>query len=291
MHGSQSSYYPRRAASSGLIRGVWYRLNRRWRLDRLPDVAGVGWSLAIASFFIPSLGFWGRWRPRDAALVSAACLILTLLFFAFLGLPAATWALGLLFALHVTGFLLLFRPLLIAARLPYRIALIVGLVVGYAATFYLPAQEFLHEHFLMPLRIGGQTLIVNRMVRPHNLRRGEWAVFAYDGASAWRNHVRMPSGYSASPVYGLPGDRVEFTPAAFLVNGVPVKRREFMPLEGELHVPKGCFFVWPQFIVHNQQLATTKEISNLILSRAIVLRSEIVGRPYKRWFWRKPELL
>ncbi len=91
----------------------------------------------------------------------------------------------------------------------------------------------------------------------------------------------------ALPVYGLPGDHVRFTPASCVVNGVPQPRRQYMPISGELHVPRQMWFVWPQVVVHYGARPENSQITELIMSRALVMHSDFIGKPFKRWFWRK----
>ncbi len=268
---------------------LWYSVKRRLQLDSLPRIPEVSWWLVIGGVFIPSLGYWGRWPRKHAALASLGAFLLFLLFFVFLGTEWANWMLGLLLAVHATGLLLLFRIWLIEARLRFRLMLIVALLIGLYGMLYSPFQNFVQEQLFMPLHIRDQVVMVNRTASDRSLKRNDWIVFSYNAARG--NQVTMQGGYSASPIYGMPGDHVRFTPHACVVNGVPRPRRDMMPESGELQVPSDRWFVWPEFVVHNRGRASEQEIAQMIMSRAFVAKGDLAGRPFKRWFWRQQILL
>jgi hypothetical protein len=279
-----SSYYPARASKWGLAFRS-YRLRRWLHLDRLAELNSRRWLFGTLSLFIPSLGFWSRWHWRIAGRVSAGTIGLLGLFLIFLGTSVATIAFGLILAIHVTGVLIFFRDYLAQAQLGSRLVLIVILTLVLSLFLYRPAWTLLQTRLLMPLNVNGRTMVVNCMDNFRGMKRGDWVAFTVQDQRA--GQLVMRAGYGASPVYGLPGDRVRFTRVACVVNGVPRERRPYMPDTGEIVVPREMWFVWPEYIVHYPGRANETAVTAMIMDEALVSRSDLVGRPFKRWFWRK----
>jgi hypothetical protein len=90
------------------------------------------------------------------------------------------------------------------------------------------------------------------------------------------------------PVLAVPGDRVEFSEKTFLVNGVPQPLMPHMPAGGSLVVAENRWFIWPSFSISGQ--GNEARISELMMSAATVSQEQLVGKPFKRWFWRKQTL-
>ncbi len=279
-----SSYYPERASKWRLAFRN-YRLRRWLHLDRLAEFKSRRWLFGTLSLFVPSLGFWSRWHWKIAGRISAGTVALFWLFLIFLGTSISTIAFGLILAIHVTGVVILIRDYLAQTQLGSRLVLIVLLILGLSLFLYRPAWNLLQTRLFMPLDVNGRSMVVNCMDNFRSMKRGDWVVFSVEGQTG--GQVVMRAGYGASPVYGVPGDHVRFTRVACVVNGIPRERRPYLPVSGEIVVPREMWFVWPEYIVHYPGRANESAVTDLIMNEALVSRSELVGRPFKRWFLRK----
>jgi hypothetical protein len=60
-----------------------------------------------------------------------------------------------------------------------------------------------------------------------------------------------------------------------------------MPQGGELVVPENHWFVWPELAINVHGNVGEGPISATMLQLAIISESEFIGKPFKRWFWRR----
>ena len=86
------------------------------------------------------------------------------------------------------------------------------------------------------------------------------------------------------------GDRVRFKAETIEVNGVASPRRAHMPTAGELVVSEKNWFIWPQFDISNRGNTAETVISAMMVRLATVSEEQFVGKPFKRWFWRRQHL-
>ena len=83
------------------------------------------------------------------------------------------------------------------------------------------------------------------------------------------------------------GDRVEFSTNGFAVNGVLQARLPHMPETGGLVVPENHWFIWPKLAISGNWDVGEANISSAMMQMASVSEDQFVGKPFKRWFWRK----
>ena len=283
---SVSPYYPPRARWYGGVLEWGYTLRRRLVLDRVRLPSGVPFSHVVASLLVPGLGFWLR-GPRLWGLAAfGASALLWLVFFFWLGSPPANIAFGLLISIHGTGLVYLLEPWLAGARFRFRILCSFALVALLSMLVYLPARQFMQTHWLMPLQVKGRAVVV-RVARPaaagRQIRRGEWV--AYSIAGSYGDGVYVRDGFGLSPLLAAPGDRVRFTPTALEVNGTPQARLPTMPSAGELVLPEKHWLVWPDVAIGGHGYGP--DISAVLLQMATISEQQFIGKPFKRWFWRR----
>ena len=60
-----------------------------------------------------------------------------------------------------------------------------------------------------------------------------------------------------------------------------------MPQGGDLIVPEKKWFIWPELGISGHGNAGEAVISATMLQLATVPEDRFVGKPFKRWFWRK----
>jgi hypothetical protein len=109
------------------------------------------------------------------------------------------------------------------------------------------------------------------------------APFAFRSGEHVVRNLRTISGLYLGTMIAPSGARVEFTPDLVLVNGIAHPADPMLPHQGALIVPPGRVFVWPLGL----RIAPGSDAERLQLAQGFVIRdSALVGRPYKRWFWR-----
>ena len=103
--------------------------------------------------------------------------------------------------------------------------------------------------------------------------------------------VDVANGLGFGQVQAVPGDRVAFTPRSFQVNDQVFPRRSYMPVQETWVVPEKHWFIWPDSgisISGNPQQADS--VAQLMRESAVVSESQFVGKPFRRWFWRRQTL-
>ena len=280
-----SPYYPPRAHWYGSIFPWGARLRRRVALDRIPRPLGFSWLQLIAAVLVPGLAVYIR-GPRiygRAALGLAFSLFL--IFAAELGRPMGNLAFGLLLALHATGINYLLAPLFAGVRFGYRVLFSMGLLVVLGTLLYAPAQNFAAAHGVTPMRIRDRVIVVRGLGAAGSIRRGD--LVAYTISANGDHNGMVYAGYGLGPVLGLGGDHVRFTPTAIEINGRPQARVSTMPASGDLVVPEKCWFVWPELDITGHGNVPAATLTQLLLSMSTISESQLVGKPFKHWFWHR----
>ena len=286
-----SAYYPRRARwySPFLYLGaaVW----RRLALDRIHLPQEITFGGLVAGFLVPGLAVYIR-GPRlwgKAALVS--CGLLFLSFIVWFGHPAGNFALGLLLSIHISGFVYYCRPLLLGASFRSRLLFTLLTMMALGLLIYLPIRNVILQRWLVPLRVRGNVMIVQRLGAPHDIKRGDWVMYSQNDGETGDAHrggaVWVRAGFGCGPVLAVAGDRVEFSTNAFRVNGEARPLLPHMPNSGTLTVPEKHWFIWPDFDIYEHGNIGEANISATMLQMATVSQTQFIGKPFKRWLWRR----
>ena len=145
----------------------------------------------------------------------------------------------------------------------------------------------------MPLRANGHVIVVQKFASASGVKRGDWIAYNLSDASnsgddLW---IHFRAGVGFGPVLATAGNLVEFSTNAFFVNGVSQPLLPYMPATGELTVPENDWFIWPSYSISgygniNRQ-GNESRISSMMAGLATVPESQFIGKPFKRWFWRK----
>lgn len=312
MDSESSSYYPPRAGRRWISPRLGQSLDRfglsiqrLWRSSPLGQwmrlVTGFQWFLAA---LIPGRGYallgqrtLGRVFLAGWWLSAVATVIL-------LCHPTMGWFLGGMASCHSSGLAFLMLRQQEAnqghpASLAERILLPLVCWAIYYWLVYLPGFDQFRLRVATPLRITteDQTMaaVFNPRVRVSKVERGDLIAFHQEGFRiqpqeeiAW---VFAP-GPTFGRVFGLPGDRIVFTPKLVRVNGREVPRLEGMPMEGEQVVEPGQWFVWPTVRVPRQgvMVGGVRRNAGAPFAEAFhrmsaVRHSDFLGRVYGRWFF------
>jgi hypothetical protein len=287
-----SPYYPPRARWYAPFFYLGNAVRRRLALDRLKLPRDLKAGELAAGFLIPGLAVWLR-GPRlwgQAALAGSGGL--ALIFLAFLGYSFGNLALGLLVSLHATGFYYYCSPVMAGETFGRRLAFALLILLAVGLLLYLPARSVIQQHCLIPLRVNGQVVIVRRTAGPQNVRRGDWVAYTFDRHTTGRDYhggtVILEGGLSLGPVLAVAGDHVTFSTNSFSVNGVVnTNRLPHLPTAGALAVPENHWFIWPNLGISGHGNVGEARISEALMGLADVNQSQLVGKPFQRWFWRR----
>lgn len=280
-----SPYYPPRARwySRFLYPGAALRRHLHLETIHLPD--GLSPFQVFLSIVIPSFAFFTNGRRVLGWSFLATYLLAGLIFIVALGYTMGGFAFGIMIAVHATSIVFLESYWLRESGFGLRVCLALGTLAVVWGAVYSPLIRFAERHWVMPLRIGERVIIVSRRASPQTLKRGDWVAYRIQRSSEGELHIR--SGLDLAPVLALAGDRVEFTSDTYTVNGVHNHLLDLMPSQGEMTVPEKHWFVWPQIAIGVRRNVPDTTVSSAMLQIGMVSQEEIVGTPFKKWFWRE----
>jgi hypothetical protein len=139
------------------------------------------------------------------------------------------------------------------------------------------------------MRIENRVIVVRKLAHAGALKRGD--VIAYNLGGVYRDGVNAHGGPTLGKILGLPGDRIDFSPESFAVNGIAQPRLPHMPASGGMVVPENNWFIWPNLaITGGHGNVGEAMISDIMLQMAAVPQSDFSGKPFKRWFGRPQAL-
>ena len=306
-----SSYYPPRAGRRWIsprlgqsLDRLGLTLRRLWWSSPLGqgmglELTGFQWFLAA---LIPGRGY-SLLGQRTLGRVFLAgwwfCAVATLILLCH---PTMGWFMGGMASCHSSGlaFLMLRQResnLGHPARLTERILMPLAIWAIYYSLVYLPGFDQFRRRVANPLVITTEdrTVVFSPRVRAAEVQRGDSIAFHQEGfriQPPGDNPWVFREGPILGRVFGLPGDRIVFTPKSVRVNGRDVPRLEGMPIEGEQVVKPGQWFVWPTVRVPRQgpMVAGVRRNADAPFAEAFhrmsaVRHSDFLGRVYGRWFF------
>jgi hypothetical protein len=233
---------------------------------------------------LPGYSFRDAGWPRLGRYILYLWIIALLLFLGCLGYAPANWAFAVMLSLHVTSVMYLVN------RTSPEMSIWRRLVVGLAALFLI--GQVLYgiplRWTILPLQHGGDVFVVYRMPAWAAVKRGELVAYHTQGAYGT---VRVHDGYVLSRVLARPGDTVTFDNANFRVNDGPATQRlDWMPRAGSVTLAENRWLIWPELDTLRHVNVTEDQIARAVLHVAEVRRAEIIGKPFRRWFWREQTL-
>lgn len=278
---SPSSYQPPRAGRLSALRYTWYRLLRLTeRFDlRLPIDLTFG--NALMALLIPGHGFLLARKPGLARIARWAWPALLMGYLICLGTTAANVAGGLMVAIHASGFASFLLRFMEGDTIPRRLLLSLLVVGLYAGLIYAPAQQYLINHWWMPVQVQGHRILVNTRIAPADVRVGDEVFYAMPEMGIGQFALR--SGMGRGEVLAVGGDQIRFSPAACFINGNPLAPLPEMPASGEMIVPENHWFIWPEFAINGRNTAGNPTVQGIYLSQSMVPFPALKGRAVQRW--------
>ena len=288
-----SAYYPPRARWYGRVFLPWFKLQRALHLEQIHLPSGFTAQQTILSLLLPGYAFFANGRPALGWLFAGIYVVAAVLFIVALGYQLGSLGFGLMISAHASSIIFLegcwLRSL---TQFGYRLALAVVTLLAVWLAVYAPVIGFAERHFIMPLRVRGHVVVMQRVSAPRNIRNGDWVMYSLQSHSLGNAHreggaVWIQAGLGWGPVLALAGDRVEFSTNSFAVNGVAQPLRPHMPTSGGLVVPEKHWFVWPEFDINGHGNVSEANLSAIMLQMATVSEIEFIGKPFKHWFGRR----
>ena len=283
-----SPYYPPRAGWNRHLYAALYAARRHLHLENLSlprPAIPVTFRQLVFNLAVPGYAFVQAGWPRIGMAVAAGWVVAALVFLVWLGYAAANIAFGLMMSLHVSSILHFLNRvgpgLSVWRRLGF--SLVVLFVVG--NLLYASGLRWMQSHLFLPLRADGQVYVIHPRVRPTALQRGDWV--ACESKGGGYANVNIHSGYLLGPVLALPGDVIEFGADEFQVDGTTGQRQPLMPSGGRLTLDEKSWLVWPALRTVTRYNASQQDIERAVLQMAQIRREQMIGQPYRRWFWRQ----
>ena len=289
MNSSGSEFYPPRSRGWGrlrllsfAVRGIFYA--SPWEIPQ-------GTGRTLLGCIVPGYSFRTSGWPTVARIIGIVYTLLAIIYIGALGFWLSGASLGLMIALHTISMIVAFRTLTdekeLAARV--RFALLALLLAG---LMYFVAQSFIGR-VITPLRYDGKVYVVNGLTSAKDVKKGQTVAYHMNGTQQTfetaeaHGVVWVQSGYGFGKVLGVPGDRIEFTKKALLVNGVAHPRQARMPEQGERIVPEKQWFIWPEFAITVRGDAAGIQANVLVSRMGMVDQQDFRGEVFRHWFWRK----
>ncbi len=286
-------YYPPRARWYSRLLLPWFAVQRTLHLERLRLPSGLSTAQFLLSLVFPGYAFFANGRRVLGWAFVVAYVFSGLLFLIALGYSIGGMAYGAMISVHASSIIFLEgRWLREGARFGLRLVLAMLTLLAVWQAFYSPLAAFVEDHWVMPLRVKGNVVVVQRLNSAEGIKRGDVLMYTINGGGAGDAHraggaVRVQAGFGGAPVLALAGDRVEFSTNSFSVNGRTHPLLPHMPTSGELGVPEKHWFIWPELGINQNGNTTEATISAMMLQLATVSEDQFVGKPFKRWFWRR----
>lgn len=216
-------------------------------------------------------------------------------YFVRLGFREGNFAYGLILAAHATSIFYLLSHWLGRLELGAKIGLAFASLTTVWLMLYFPMVNYFQHHIAVPLLVRGQVVVMQPRLVPSKIKRGDRIMFDLKETEIGQAHggggaVWLRAGVGWGPVLALPGDQILFSTNSFSVNGVVQPLREHMPAGGEMLVPTNRWFVWPEFGITSHGNVSEANISALIMQLATVSATQMTGKPYPTWFWRKQKI-
>ena len=286
----ESAYYPPRARwYSGLL-SPWYRVRKGLRLERFKPTSGVGsWQQLALGMMVPGYVFAGEKRWWWSRLVALTYSLSLAVFILWLGYDVANWAFGLMLGLHATSAVTAMSHWSPPADFAQRMKQSFLVLLGVGLLVYWPLRSVLVNQLAMPLRLQNQAVVVvNPRGRAAEVRRGDWVAYRISGRVAGGHMVINMDGLELERVVAMAGERVRFFEDHYQLNDRSFPLLAHMPTSGEWAVPEKHWLIWPTMLASwGQTYGVQGAIAEAMQRSALVPYSQLVGRPYGHWFWRR----
>ena len=287
MREPQSSYYPPRAGWSRSFHNITYAAKRRLHIEKLnvPRLAiDISTPELILCLLLPGFSFYDAGWKRMGITTTIVWFVTACVFLTFLGYTTANVAFGLMMSMHVSSIIYLLNRVTPGAGLVRRLGLSLAVLFVVGQLVYALGLRWFQTHVFMPLQLGDKVYVINCMTPVRSIHRGD-LIACHVERTGYRN-VWIQQGYLLDRILAGPRDQVEFTADAVRINGLSSPRLPLMLAEGSLVMPENTWLVWPSLRTVTRYNASEYDIGKTVLQMAQVHREQVIGKPFRRWFWR-----
>jgi hypothetical protein len=287
-----SPYYPPRARWYSWFFYLWFPFRRVLHLEKIHLPRGYSFSQFVLSLVLPGYACIANGRHVLGRAFMGVYFFSALVFAVALGYQLGNVGYGLMISAHASSLIFLESHWLRNSSFQLRFGLAVVTLLALWLGVYSPVVDFAQRHWLMPLQVKGEVVIVRRALSPGHIQRGDRVMYRLPESETGEAHqaggaVWVRGGYGFGPVLALAGDRVEFSTNSYSVNGVSQPLLPYMPTTGDVTVAEKQWFVWPEFDINGHGNVNGANITAVMLQLATVSENQFVGRPFKHWFGRR----
>lgn len=287
-----SPYYPPRARWYSPLFVPWFVFRRALHLEKIRLPIGFTVGQVILSLLLPGFSLFVNGRKKVGAVFAAIYVASLVCFVIWLGFPISGAGYGLMISVHASSIVFLENC---AWRDKYdfriRFALAVATLLLVWLAVYRSVINLAEANWATPMLVRGHVMVMNPVRSGGPVQRGDLLLYSIDSDEAGNAHgegaVWLQSGFGWGPVLAVAGNRVAFSTNSFAVNGVEHPLLPHMPQVGEVLVPEKHWFIWPELAISGHGNVGEGVISATMLRLATVSENQVVGRPFKRWFWRR----
>ena len=281
-----SPYYPPRARWYSRFWQAGYLIRQRLHLSIIAEHEQIC-RQSLLGLVLPGWALlWSR-RPKLGVILGTAYCLAAPVFLIWRGYTISNMALMLMITIHAGGILRIESSTALWMRCFTSFLVFFAL----AALIYAPLINLMERHWFVALRVGNHVVAIQTGGQ-YKIHRGDW--IAYRIGTDFRRYHATPvvvmGGYSLGRVLAVAGDKIEFQPDRVLVNGEAHQRGSHMPTKETFQVPERCSFIWPEMGISGHGDTDPGQIERTLLELAMVPEQNVVGVPYRRWFWRKQVL-
>lgn len=239
----------------------------------------------VLSMAVPGFSFYDAGWPRIGMGAMISWVLALCIFLMFLGYVTANIAFGMMTSMHVSSIIFVLNRAAPEMSVFRRLALSLAVLLVVGQLVYASGLNWLQNHLFMPVRMGSKVFVINRASAIESIRRGD--VVACQTDAVIEGMVRIRDGYILDRVLAGPEDKVEFRASTFTVNGAAAAALPLMPVQGGVVLPAKTWLIWPSLQRITRVNVPDDDIAQAVLSMAMVPREKVIGKPFRRWFWRK----
>ena len=284
MNGPASPYYPPRARWNRGLYYFGYACRRALLLDRIQLPLTTTFSRFLVSLILPGFSFFDSGWKIVGRTVMGLWGLAASVFLAWLGYFAGNAAFGLMISLHVSSVLYLLHRMYPGLPPARRLLLSLGVLLVVSQLFYVTSLNWIQNHWFMPFRMGDRVYVVRHVAPIGLVKRGDMVACRTEGMGG---QVRIHDGYLLDRIIAVPGDEVVFEPGEFLINGDRYPSLPLMPISGRVVLKEKTWLIWPSLRKITRNNVSDETIAASVLQLAMVSRDQIIGKPFRYWFWRK----
>lgn len=237
----------------------------------------------LASLVVPGFAFSALNHRILGCLLISGYFISGMVFLASIGHATASAAVCSMVCIHVASLLLLLKNWDFKVEFLNRLLAAGATVAVLVLGVYLPARRQIEEHYLMPLKMGDEIVVVKVYKSPQAVKRGD--LVAYRIGKSVRKASMKNAGYRLDRVAGVSGDHVRVTAEHYEVSGQVYPRPPEAPLRADLVVPEKHWFISPAPVIKGAEKTPKTSLADAAPG-FLVNESDFVGVPVKGWFWR-----